>query len=283
MKNTVSVSTAIYDGYDTDTALNELAKAGVHYVEPAFIQGYMGDFTEADFSDQKATAFRKRLDNLGLSCLAMSSHIDLGAKNAVDIFKGRMAFAKGIGTQMIISNTSKQVRKRLFLKNMERLAAFAAEIGLVIAIENPGHGRDDLFPNGSGVKSLLTEIGSEFIRINYDVGNIYTYNHGQIDILGDLEPILPMVNHLHLKDLVVQNNGWQFCGIGKGLIDFPAVIELLKKHSPELPLALEVPLRLRRPGYADPERAPGRVPLEIINQELKESLAYVYALLGGSC
>ena len=282
MQTIVSVSTAIYDGYDMDTALEGLAKAGVSYVEPAFIKGYMGEFTEADFAEPKAVGLQHRLNELGLSCLAMSSHIDLGAGDAVDIFKGRMNFAKGIGARLIVSNTSKWSSRLKFCENIEVLASFAAEIGLVIAIENPGHGEDDLFPNGSDVKVLLDEIGSEFVRINYDVGNIHTYSHGQVDIPSDLESVLPMVVHLHLKDMADYDNGWRFCGIGKGLIDWPTIIALVIKLSPGLPLALEIPLRLRRPGYADPTRIPDLVPLNVIEQELKDSLTYVQGLLSMS-
>jgi sugar phosphate isomerase/epimerase len=282
METIISVSTAIYDGYDMDTALERLAEAGVSYVEPAFIKGYMGEFTEADFAESKADVLRHRLNELGLSCLAMSSHIDLGAGDAVDVFKGRMNFAKGIGARLIISNTSKQPSKLKFYRNIEILAAFAAEIGLVIAIENPGHGEDDLFSNGSDAKVLLKEIGSEFIRINYDAGNIHTYNHGRVDIPSDLEAVLPMVVQLHLKDIADYDSGWRFCGIGKGLIDWPTIIALVKKHSPGLPLALEMPLRLQRPRYADPTRIPDRIPLDVIERELKDSLAYVQDLLNMS-
>jgi len=279
METIISVSTAIYDGYDMDTALEGLAKAGVRYVEPAFIKGYMGEFTEADFAEPKAGVLRHRLNELGLSCLAMSSHIDLGAGDAVDIFKGRMNFAKGIGARLIISNTSKWPSKLKFYENIEMLASFAAEIGLVIAIENPGHGQDDLFSNGSDARVLLKEIGSEFVRINYDIGNIHTYSHGRVDIPSDLASVLPMVVHLHVKDMADYDNGWRFCGIGKGLIDWPAIIALVRKHSPGLPLALEMPLRLRRPGYADPARTPDLVPLDVIEQELKDSLSYMQELL----
>lgn len=279
MGQVISVSTAIYDGYDMDTALEGLAQAGVSHVEPAFIKGYMGEFTEADFAESKAVIFRRKLEQLGLSTLAMSSHIDLGLDNAVDIFKGRMLFAKIIGSRIIISNTSKKPFKSKFLSNMEILAKFAEEIGLTIAIENPGHGEDDLFGCGPDAKDLLSEIGSDSVRINYDVGNIHTYNHGVVPIQADLESVLPLVAHLHLKDMADINNGWEFCAIGKGLVDWSSVVDLVLERSPELPLALEIPLRLRRPNYEDPARTPDRVPLHIIEKELKDSLGYIGELI----
>jgi sugar phosphate isomerase/epimerase len=209
----------------------------------------------------------------------MSSHIDLGANDAVDIFKGRMDFAKTIGSKFIISNTSKFQFQSKFYNNIKILAEYAEDIDLIIAIENPGHGKDDLFGCGLDAIKIVQELESEFVKINYDVGNIHTYNLGKVDILSDLMSVIPIVAHLHLKDMADFGNGWQFCGIGKGLIDWKSVINLIMERAPDIPLALEIPLRLRRPNYSDPTRIPERISLSVIEQELKSSLEFVNGLL----
>ncbi|MCG8508210.1 MAG: sugar phosphate isomerase/epimerase [Rhodospirillales bacterium] len=279
MGTIISVSTAIFDGYDLDTALEELAKAGATHVEPAYIRGYMGTFTEEVFSESAAAAMRRKLKDLGLGCLALSCHMDLNTPESIDILKGRMVFAKNIGARFVNTNSAKHAEKAQFMTNMEELSRFAEEIDVTIGLENPGHGAGDLLPCGAEAVALLKEIGSPNVRMNFDAGNTYTYNHGKVDVASDFEAILPMTDHLHLKDMVDTGDGWTFCGIGKGVIDWKAVLAVATGRSPTLPLGLEIPMRIHRPGYDDPVRLAEPLPLDTIRDEVRDSLDFTQGLL----
>ena len=275
MSRIVSVSTAIFDGYDLDDALKELAESGVEYVEPAFIKGYMGEFDETFFSSDEADKVRRKLDRFGLKCLAVSCHMDLGAPDATRLFARRMIFAKTIGAGIIISNSSKRTTRDRFILNIRELAQRADDLGLMIGLENPGHGADDLIPYGADGMHLLDEIGAASVWLNYDVGNIHSYNHGRIDIAVDIAKARPRIAHVHFKDIADAGSAWRFCGIGKGDINWQNVMATLSEYGPELPLALEIPLRLTRPGYADPVRRRQIVSRSTIRAELRDSLEFV--------
>lgn len=89
----ISASGAPYDGYGREEMLESIARIGFRHVEPAFIVGYTEPFDESAFLPAEMASWRRSLSDAGLGCHAMSSHIDLGLDDSVEIFTGRMAFA----------------------------------------------------------------------------------------------------------------------------------------------------------------------------------------------
>ncbi len=90
MDRILSVSTAPFDGYDLSVAISEIARLGIRYVEPAFIQGYTDPFCEDVFSPANAKRIPKLLQEEGVSCFAFSAHMDLGSDDAVSILTKEM-------------------------------------------------------------------------------------------------------------------------------------------------------------------------------------------------
>jgi hypothetical protein len=83
------------------------------------------------------------------------------------------------------------------------------------------------------------------LRLNLDVGNLLTY-------AGSLEPglsaALPFAAHAHLKEIAEHGTDWRFVPLGEGLLDWTAVAGAIRRLAPRLPVAIELPLRLRRPA-----------------------------------
>jgi hypothetical protein len=96
----ISVSGAPYDGHSREAALESAATLGFTHFEPAFIVGYTEPFDETAFTPSEMTSWRSALRSSGLLCHAMSSHIDLGLEDSVEVFTGRMAFAAAIGAKV---------------------------------------------------------------------------------------------------------------------------------------------------------------------------------------
>lgn len=108
------------------------------------------------------------------------------------------------------------------------------------------------------------------LRLNYDAGNVYSYSGSALQPGDDLAAAgTAAIGHLHLKDLSASGDGWGFCAIGAGLVDYPA---LMRHLPPTLPLSLELPLRLTRPGRDDPVRSAAPLPLPVLCATLKASL-----------
>jgi len=155
----VSISAAPYDGYEFPQVLESLARIGATHVEPAFIVGYTEPFDESAFTADKARLWAGWLKESGIGCDAFSSHIDLGRADAVEVFRGRMDFARALGARVINTNAAARKWQARFFENIEVLARHAESIGLTIGLENPGDGSDNLLNTAADGHALLQRIG----------------------------------------------------------------------------------------------------------------------------
>lgn len=306
MTRPISVSTAAYDGHPMEVAIAELAGLGVRRVEPAFIAGYV-DFTENDFSARSAAALRNVMDARGVSAPGVSAHIDLGAPDAAEKLARRIGFAAGIGASILITNMTTRDREDIALGVIAGALPALEDAGLVLALENPGHGTDAAIAGAADFARLIGRIDAPHVRGNYDLGNVFTYSGGALTPGDDLEcfqakrasvrrpearrnedpeprpePIgtkrasaeaLPHLASLHAKDVRAEGPHWRFVAIGDGDLGYAGLRRRLDRLAPDLPLALELPLRLLRPDRGDPVRAPEPVSLETIAEAVRRSLA----------
>ncbi|MBB3937312.1 sugar phosphate isomerase/epimerase family protein [Aureimonas phyllosphaerae] len=270
----VSVSAAPYDGYEPAEAFDSLARLGATHVEPAFIVGYTEPFDEAVFTDGRAGAYRRLIEASGLDCFAMSSHIDLGLPDAVDVFSGRMRFARAIGARIVATNAAARAHELAFLRNMESLLRLADELDVAIALENPGDGSDNLLNTAADGLALVRRFGRERLGLNYDAANTASHRPALEDFAADAIEAMPACIHIHVKDLVRDDNGWHFTAIGEGTIGCGRILDACRER-PALPVSLELPLRLHRRPDAQPVRRSEPVPLPEIETALARSLTFV--------
>ena len=270
----ISVSTAAFDGYDHALAFEEIAKLGVQYVEPAYIQGYV-TFDESAFTDRAAQVLSRQMADAGVAPLALSAHIDAGETDAVERLRRRLGFAARIGAQIVITNSTTLDRRDEFRRNVVELLPVAQEYGVVIAFENPGHGTNNLIGSAADGVKLRAEFDSPWIGINYDTGNIFTYSKEQLRPEADIEQVVAIATHFHLKDILSTPAGWSFTAIGEGSIDFARICALLATHGNRIPVGIELPLRLRRAQHADPRRDKTPLPLDEIRDAVARSLRFV--------
>ena len=270
----VSISAAPYDGYAFPQVLDSMARCGVRHVEPAFIVGYTEPFDETTFSPANARQYRTWLDASGLGCHAFSSHIDLGRADAVAVFTGRMDFAAALGTKVINTNAAVRGSRDRFLDAIAVLAGHAASLGMVIGLENPGNGEDNLFNDAAEGLALIEALGLPSVRLNYDPGNTVSHRPGRIDATADALAALPGCAHFHLKDVRQDADGWHFTVPGQGSLDCDAIMDGLAAR-PSLPFAVELPLRMRRRTDAQPVRRPEPVAIEEVEAAVRACMAYV--------
>ena len=267
----VSVSTVAWDGHGMEAALDGAAEVGASHVEPAFIRGTV-PFTEEDFDEEPAFSLRRALEDRGLRAGALSAHLDLSAPGACEALRRRIRFAALIGAPFVVTNAGPAHAEDVIRRALD---GALREEGPVVLLENPGHGAGDLIPDAAAGAALLERIGADLARLglNLDLGNVHTYTRGTIPLAGQVAAAGPWLRHLHLKDVRDTGAGWRFTAIGAG--DLPYA-DLLAEVPPDLPIGLELPLRLRREGYADPSRAETPAPLEEIAAAVRASLAVVH-------
>lgn len=275
----ISVSTAAFDGYDLAITVDEISRLGVDHVELAFIQGYMDSFDEDYFSEINAKKIERLLSDTGLSCFAFSAHMDLAAKEAVDIFKNRMVFAKTFGAKIIVTNAAPRPQEKEFIQNVVALADIAKSFDMIIALENPGDGKENVVNSGETGASLIRHVASDSVRLNYDFGNVISHFFERLRPEDDFTYALPFSAHLHIKDVKSNGQGWSFVEIGKGSIDYSFILKTLASKYPQIPISLEIPLRITRDRDASPRRAASPLPLDEIRNVLKGSLNYVKGII----
>ncbi len=281
MNNPLIISTAAYDGYDLKVAFEEIAATGVDLVEVAFIEGYTDPFTEDYFSNENAAEISALLTQFGLTCMSFSSHVDLAKDGIVEIFKKRMVFARQLGAQYIISNAAPLSKKHRFMENIKELGQVAADLDLMIALENPGDGRPNVIDSAEPAARTVEEIGLASVTINYDFGNLLSHCFGKLLPEKDYKYVLNQAGHFHIKDVASNDAGWYFTEIGKGTINYETILKELTVFSDSVPLSLEIPLRVTRAPDASPRRASQPVDLEKIRSVMTESVNFVREVLAG--
>lgn len=269
----VSVSTALFDGYPLEQGLAEVASAGFRFVEPAYIKGYM-DFEEHTFSNANAAKLAGQVEAAGLECLGLSAHTDMAMPDAVAEVERRLRFAQSIGSSILITNSTVKANFLEFRRNLDILIPICEATNVILCLENPGHGRESLIAGGLDGTELMRSVGSPWVRLNYDFGNCFTYNN-EVVPQDDFEVALPWVAHAHLKDVISSSAGWAFAAIGEGSIGYEAIARTLVAIAPELPVGLELPLRLSRAGRQAPRRAPEPVPLRDISRALASTRMFL--------
>lgn len=267
----VSISTALFDGYGMDLAIDEIARSGAAFVEPAYIRGYV-DFGEDDFAAAPAIRLRRRIADAGLSIHAVSAHMDLSLPDARSMLARRIAFAENLGAKVLITNAGPTDHAEAVRTVIDGSLRLLEAWGGMLAIENPGHGAGDLVGSARQGKTLIDAVASPHLRLNHDAGNVFTYSREALQPAEDFTSAAQAIGHAHLKDVRRSHDGWEFCALGAGNVDLAAYLAAIPH---DLPLSVELPLRLSRPGYGDPVRNMDPRALGDLRAALAQSLDFV--------
>ncbi|MGE0502310.1 MAG: sugar phosphate isomerase/epimerase family protein [Rhizobiaceae bacterium] len=267
----IGVSTVAWDGHGWDVCFESLAEIGVARVEPAYISGYV-DFTEDDFSSANAARLRRSIASHGLRPGAISGHTDMGAADAVEKLARRLAFAAEVGANALVTNAAQRKSEPAFRHALDSALPLAEAAGVILALENPGHGNDALLASGADGAVLVKAMSSPWLRLNYDVANAATYSRGQIDLAADAAAALPWCAQVHLKDYDTRTAAWSFPALGAGELDVAGFAELVRACAIAPSVALELPLRLVRPDGGDPTRVAHTIAPSEIREAVRVSI-----------
>ncbi|UCF91293.1 MAG: sugar phosphate isomerase/epimerase, partial [Desulfobacterales bacterium] len=156
---------------------------------------------------------------------------------------------------------------------------YAESVQIIIGLENPAEGHDQIIDSGRTGAAVVRQIGSDFVKLNYDFGNAYTYSQGKLIPACDYREALPYACHLHLKDLKKSINGWDFTWIGNGIIDYDAIFQELVEAEKLLPMSIEHLFIFAASEHFSVHRLGQPPALSQISTSLKNSFDYVNAAL----
>ncbi|MFC0323072.1 sugar phosphate isomerase/epimerase family protein [Gallibacterium melopsittaci] len=272
----LAVNTSIYDGYDLGTVFSSIKKCGFNYFELAYNQGYVGNLNQDLFSKEHADYINQLKNKYKLDTFALGCTMDLSTDNLYDIFSPRLIFANLIGAKYINVCTTKLENKSKLISNLKSLKPLLEDNDCVLCLENGGDYNFNAFIDFNDGFEILKELDSEVYSINFDPGNMVTYNQN-LDVIEQSLLAIKYCQHFHIKDVIVEDEKFKFLPIGKGIINYKEIIRQLGENS--IPCSLEIPLRIYRELDSTPKRLPNKVDLDVIEKTLIESKQYINSIV----
>jgi inosose dehydratase len=99
------------------------------------------------------------------------------------------------------------------------------------------------------VYTVLEAVDTKYVKFGPDVGQLAKGGSDPVKVVKDF---LPIIRHVHLKDWNGGSHWVEYCPLGEGKVDLPAVLDLLEKQ-PEMKIIMV---------ELDPSRNPPHTPLE---------------------
>ena len=237
----LSLVTNLCKGYTLLEALDISKEAGFTFVELASILGMCEHFTPSQLDDEFIENTILELKDRGLSCHAVSGHVDLTIDDQCDDFIKKIEFASRIGAKIINTNSGPQNRLDEFYKNMRRVIAAAERYEVIIGLESHG----DIINTAKESIKVFKYFNHPLVRFNYDTGNTFFYNNGSIKIEEDILYSLEYLSYIHLKDIRIRGNQVNYCALGEGDINLKAVINSISSNLPTIPCGMEIPVHVK--------------------------------------
>ena len=207
-----------------DDAWTHLPSLGMHYV-----------FLATPAPDQVA-ALQRRLDESHLHALVLRGDTDLGRASSVDELAGQLAVCQKMGVKyMFLSPKHTGVSKEVAYERLRRVGDVAKKHGVTVVLET----HPDLGNTAAAHLETMRHINHPNVRVNFDTGNITFYNQGT-DAVTELKKIIDYVATVEVKDHTGQYKVWNFPVLGKGVVDFPAILKILEEHHFCGPITMEV-------------------------------------------
>lgn len=192
-------------------------------------------FMSAPAPDQ-VDATRRRLAEHGLTVIVLRSDADMSKPNGVDRLAEQLAICQQMGVKYLFLSVKRQgVDKEIVYQRLRQGGEIAAKHQVTIALET----HPDLCTHADLQRETMRQINHPNVRINFDTGNIHFYNHGT-DAPTELRKIIDYVATVEVKDHNGEFESWCFPALGKGIVNFPAVLEILREHGYAGPITIEI-------------------------------------------
>lgn len=266
MKRMIAVNSNCYHGFSIEEAIDGISAAGFHFIELTATKGW----TEHVFPTMSFSylySVKDRLKKAGLVPFSMSGHCNLMDQERIGDFLANIRLAHFFGCDYIVSSIGEAHLKDKAVASNEEVAEhirdllpYLEEYDLTLVLENHGE-----HSTGKVIKSIVDLVGSPRVLLNYDTANVVFY--AGVDPLDDIPTCVDKIGYLHIKDKAGETREWNFPALGKGHINFPAILNLLDKAQNSSPLSIEI--EFTQAGPKD---------LADVNQAVQESYDYLKGL-----
>ncbi|HDP35344.1 MAG TPA: hypothetical protein ENN29_09575 [Candidatus Hydrogenedentes bacterium] len=177
-----------------------------------------------------------QLKEYGLEALVVRGDTDLSTEESVAELASQAAVCERLGARyMFLSPKRHGAPKEIVYERLRRAGEAAAKHGVIIALET----HPDLGTNGGIHVETMKAIDHPNVRVNYDTANITYYNENT-DAVAELKKCIDYVATVEVKDHNAELESWFFPALGEGVVDFPAIFNMLRAHGYTGPVTLEV-------------------------------------------
>lgn len=192
--------------FKLDEALEMMKKTDVHYL---CIKDFHLPYKS---TAEEITAFHQKLKEAGVTGYAVGpiytkTHQEID--NAFD-------YAKRVGVDLIVG-----IPNHEDLKYVEQKVK---EYNIRYAIHNHGP-EDKLYPNATSVYNLVKDLDPR-VGLCFDMGHNRRDNQ---DSVADLGKYAKRIFDIHLKNVTAATKEGKTCELGRGIIDIPAFVKMLRK------------------------------------------------------
>ncbi|HUW62276.1 MAG TPA: sugar phosphate isomerase/epimerase family protein [Candidatus Bathyarchaeia archaeon] len=206
-----------------DAAWAHLQKIGVKHV-----------FVSVPAADE-ADGVMAKLKEHGLDTPVVRGQADLSKDTFAAELEPQLAVAEKMGAKyMFISAKRGESPKEDAYRRLREAGEAAKKHGVIITMET----HPDLGTNGAVQVETMTAIDHPNVRVNFDTANITYYNENT-SAQEELAKSVAYVATVEFKDHSGLAETWDFPVVGKGMVDFRALIDLLKQNGYRGPFTIE--------------------------------------------
>ena len=206
-----------------DAAWEHLPGIGVHYLflpvpKPEEVDGLL-----------------RKLEKSGLKALVVRGDTDFSKESCVEQLAGQLALLEKMGVRnMFLSVKCNGAPKEAVYERLRKAGDEAKRHNVTITFET----HPELGTNGDVQLETMAAVNHPNVRINFDTGNISYYNRGG-DAVAELKKVVKLVGTMELKDHNLEPEAWNFPVLGKGKVDFPQILKMLRDNRFTGPITIE--------------------------------------------
>lgn len=192
--------------FKLDEALEMMKKTDVHYL-------CIKDFhLPYNSTAEQITAFHQKLKDAGVTGYAVGPIYTKTHQEVDNAFD----YAKRVGVDLIVG-----IPNHDDLKYVEQKVK---EYNIRYAIHNHGP-EDKLYPNAASVYNHVKDLDPR-VGLCFDMGHNKRDNQ---DSVADLGKYSKRIFDIHLKNVTAATKDGKTCELGRGIIDIPAFVKMLRK------------------------------------------------------
>lgn len=245
MKAHFSISTVAYSGYSIDMALESIRSLGVYNIELALIQGAVYYLDEDSVSESYVCYVRELLKKKQMHCTSLAAHCCMTLDNCNELLLKRVNLAGLLDCPRLIFYAPRDANIEEFQQAAHQAISRAEELGVKILIENVGDRLPYMLNDSDDFHSVMSAYKSDAMGINFDPGNLVSHRPDN-DLLQDCIRSLDVAEHLHIKDLQLESDGYHTCAVGEGVCRYPELLRYIAKGKTLPFFSIEAPFSLIR-------------------------------------